>query len=128
MIIDDDDDSDDVGGGDSGDSDIDDESDSDSSVFENGDAGGGAGCKVFKRASNVGAGNPCNFRKVESESSLVNSGLFLKMICGKILVKTCVPLNFLGIQNHVIFFLILFLKAVYLKICLSQLVHLKTIS
>ena len=48
------------------DRDIDDESDSDSSVFENGDACGGAGYKVFKRASNVGAGNPCNFRKVES--------------------------------------------------------------
>lgn len=60
------------------DRDIDDESDSDSSVFENGDAGGGAGCKVFKRASNVGAGNPCNFRKVESESSLFNSSLFFE--------------------------------------------------
>ena len=48
------------------------------------------------------------------------------MICGKILVKTCVSLNFPGIQNRVKFLLILVLKAVYLKICLNQLVHLRS--
>lgn len=110
-------------------SDIDEESESDRSVFESGHVGGDAGCKVFKKANNVDASNRCNFRKVESESSLFNSSLFfLKLICGKILVKTCVSLNFLGIQNRVKCFLILAIKAVYLKICLNQLVHLKTIS
>ena len=57
-------------------SDIDEESESDRSVFESGHVGGDVGCKVFKKASNVDASNQCNFRKVESESSLFNSSLF----------------------------------------------------
>ena len=60
------------------DRDIDDESDSDSSVFENGHGGGVSDCKVFQKARNVDAGNQCNFRKVESESSLFNSNLFFE--------------------------------------------------
>ena len=40
-------------------SDIDEESESDRSVFESGRVGGDAGCKVFKKASNVDASNQC---------------------------------------------------------------------